>query len=98
MTQSAGVPPTVTLRTGQARGRLIGGNLSVVHALMGTPFEIQTDGKILFLEDVGEAPYRVDRMLQTMKSAGKFDDVAGVMLGGFTAREEDQPWDEGCHG
>ena len=85
------VPRPITLRGGKARGRLIGGNLSVLHALMGTPYEIETDGKILFLEDVGEAPYRVDRMLSTLRLAGKFDNVAGVILGAFTAREnEDQ--------
>jgi len=89
-----GVPRPITLHEGQARGRLIGGNLSVVHALMGTPFEIQIDGKILFLEDVGEAPYRVDRMLSTLRLAGKLDRVAGVILGAFTAREGEAPWDE----
>jgi muramoyltetrapeptide carboxypeptidase len=89
-----GVPRPITLHPGKARGRLIGGNLSVVHALMGTPFEIQTDGRILFLEDVGEAPYRVDRMLSTMRLAGKFDHVAGVILGAFTAREDEPEWDE----
>ncbi len=90
----ADVPPAVTLVPGTARGRLIGGNLSVVHALMGTPFEIQTAGKILFLEDVGEAPYRIDRMLSTLKLAGKFDHVAGVILGCFTRRKGEQPWDD----
>ena len=65
-----------------------------MHATMGTPFEIQTAGKILFIEDVGEAPYRVDRMLQTLRSAGKFDHVAGVILGQFTAREEEAGWDD----
>jgi muramoyltetrapeptide carboxypeptidase len=89
-----GVPRPVTLRGGKARGRLIGGNLSVLHALMGTPYEIQTDGKILFLEDVGEAPYRVDRMLNTLRLAGKFDRVAGVILGQFTARSEEAKWDD----
>ncbi len=89
-----GVPRPVTLRGGKARGRLIGGNVSVVHALMGTPYEIQTDGKILFLEDVGEAPYRVDRMLSTLRLAGKFDRVAGVILGHFTARKEEAKWDD----
>jgi len=89
-----GVPRPITLRKGTARGRLIGGNLSVLHALMGTPYEIQTDGKILFLEDVGEAPYRVDRMLNTLRLAGKFDRVAGVILGAFTAREEEAAWDD----
>jgi muramoyltetrapeptide carboxypeptidase len=87
-----GVPRPITLVGGTARGRLIGGNLSVLHALMGTPYEIETAGRILFLEDVGEAPYRVDRMLSTLRLAGKFDDVAGVILGAFTAREEEDPW------
>ncbi len=77
------------LAEGIATGRLIGGNLSLVHALMGTPNEIETTGKILFLEDVGEAPYRIDRMLQTLKSAGKLDRLAGVVLGGFTRRRNE---------
>jgi muramoyltetrapeptide carboxypeptidase len=89
-----GVPPVATLVDGKARGRLIGGNLSVLHALMGTPYEIETDGKILFLEDVGEAPYRVDRMLSTLRLAGKFDRVGGVILGAFTAREGEAKWDD----
>ena len=88
------VPPVYTVHGGKGRGRLIGGNLSVMHAMMGTPFEIQTDGKLLFIEDVGEAPYRVDRMLQTLRMAGKFDHVAGVILGQFTAREEESSWDD----
>src|SRR4051812_36538045 len=61
------IPRPVTICNGKARGRLIGGNLSVLQALMGSPYEIQTDGKILFLEDVGEAPYRIDRMLNTLR-------------------------------
>jgi muramoyltetrapeptide carboxypeptidase len=88
------LPQVYTMVGGKGRGRLIGGNLSVMHAMMGTSFEIQTDGKILFIEDVGEAPYRVDRMLQTLRSAGKFDHVAGVVLGQFTAREEESSWDD----
>ena len=87
------VPPElVTMASGVARGRLIGGNLSVLHALMGTPYEIQTEGKILFLEDVGEAPYRIDRMLSTLRLAGKLDHVAGVVLGQFTARRDEAAW------
>ena len=88
------VPRVYTMHGGKGRGRLIGGNLSVMHAMMGTAFEIQTDGKIRFIEDVGEAPYRVDRMLQTLRMAGKFDHVAGVLLGQFTAREEESTWDD----
>lgn len=90
----ADVAPAVTLVPGIARGRLIGGNLSVLHALMGTPYEIQTAGKILLLEDVGEDPYRIDRMLSTLKLAGKFDHVAGVVLGCFTHREDEEPWSD----
>jgi muramoyltetrapeptide carboxypeptidase len=90
----ANVPTARTLRDGTARGPMIGGNLTVVHAMMGTPYEIQTDGKILFLEDVGEAPYRIDRMLRTLKEAGKFDHAAGIVLGCFTAREEEPAWDD----
>lgn len=81
-------PRTVT--PGVAQGPIIGGNLAVLHALMGTPWEVQTAGKILFLEDVNESPYRVDRMLRTLKDAGKFDDVAGVLLGRFTKAEPDE--------
>jgi muramoyltetrapeptide carboxypeptidase LdcA involved in peptidoglycan recycling len=88
------VPRVYTVHGGKGRGRLIGGNLSVMHAMMGTPFEIQTAGKILFIEDVGEAPYRVDRMLQTLRAAGKFDHVAGIILGQFTPREEEATWDD----
>jgi len=84
-----GVMAPTTVVSGVARGRIVGGNLSVIHALMGTPNEIETVGKILFLEDVGEAPYRVDRMLQTMKSAGKLDELAGVILGAFTRRDSE---------
>ena len=61
---------------------------------MGTPYEIQTDGKILFIEDVGEAPYRIDRMLSTLRLAGKFDHVAGVVLGQLTSRKEEAKWDD----
>jgi muramoyltetrapeptide carboxypeptidase len=88
------VPRPVTLHAGKACGHLIGGNLSVVHALMGTPHEIQTADKILFLEDVGEAPYRIDRMLNTLRLAGKFDHVAGVILGQFSARKDEAKWDD----
>lgn len=83
------VPEPTVVVPGVAKGRVVGGNLSVVHAMMGTPYEIDTAGKILFLEDVGEAPYRVDRMLQTMKLAGKLDDLAGVVLGSFTRRSSE---------
>jgi muramoyltetrapeptide carboxypeptidase len=77
------MPAVRTLRPGVARGRLTGGNLSLIIATIGTEYEIITDGAILFLEDVGERPYRLDRFLCQMKQAGKFDRVAGVVLGVF---------------
>jgi muramoyltetrapeptide carboxypeptidase len=87
--RSASIPPMESLTKGVARGRLVGGNLSLVHAVIGTPYEVETDGKVLFLEDIGEAPYRVDRMLQTLKLAGKLDNLKGVVLGAFSRRDEE---------
>jgi muramoyltetrapeptide carboxypeptidase len=82
-------PPLESLAKGVAHGRLVGGNLSIVHALMGTPYELETAGNVLFLEDISEAPYRVDRMLQTLKLAGKLDQLRGVVLGAFTRRSDE---------
>ncbi len=65
-------------------GRFFGGNLAVLHALVGTPYAPPLDGVILFLEDVGERPYRIDRMLTTLDQAGWFVPIAGVVLGSFT--------------
>ncbi len=65
-------------------GEMVGGCLSVVVTTLGTPYELQTKGKILFLEDVGEKIYRIERMLTHLKMAGKLSDVAGVVLGEFT--------------
>ncbi len=81
-----------TIRAGAARGRLTGGNLSVLAGLMGTPFEIDTAGRVLFLEDVGEKPYRVDRYLSQLWLAGKLQAAAGVLLGSFSF-EDDEPAD-----
>jgi len=68
---------------GIAEGKLVGGCLSLVTASIGTPYQIKTEGKILFLEDLGEAPYRVDRMLTHLRLAGMLDSVAGILLGEF---------------
>ncbi len=73
--------PLRVVRPGTGRGPLVGGNLTLVSLLMGTPFEIETRGRILFLEDVGEEPYSIDRMLTQLRLAGKFDGVAGVVWG-----------------
>jgi muramoyltetrapeptide carboxypeptidase len=73
-----------TLRGGRAQGPLLGGNLAVLTSLAGTPYMPNLDGAILFLEDVNEYVYRVDRMLSTLMLSGALQRVAGVVLGGFT--------------
>jgi len=69
------------LRPGTARGKLYGGCLSMLVASLGTPFEIQTDDAILFIEDIGEKPFRIDRMLSQLRLAGKLDGVRGFVFG-----------------
>jgi muramoyltetrapeptide carboxypeptidase len=69
------------LRAGCGEGRLIGGCLSLLAAALGTPWAVNTDGAILFIEDVGEKPYRIDRMLTQLKQAGKLERLAGVVFG-----------------
>ena len=73
-----------TLVPGRAGGILCGGNLSLAAASLGTPWEIDTRGKILFLEDIHEMTYRVDSMLTQLRNAGKFRDCAGILLGAWT--------------
>jgi muramoyltetrapeptide carboxypeptidase len=70
-----------TLVPGTAEGMLYGGCLSLLCASLGTPYEIETRGTILFLEDLAEPAFRIDRMLMHLKLAGKFDGVRGVILG-----------------
>ena len=73
-----------TLRGGRARGHLVGGNLAVLTSLAGSPYLPSFDGAILFLEEINEYIYRVDRMLSTLKLMGALDRLAGVVLGAFT--------------
>jgi len=75
---------TVTITGGKAQGELVGGNLSVLVALAGSKYLPDFAGRILFLEDVSEAPYRVDRMFSTLKLMGVLDQVAGVIFGQCT--------------
>lgn len=70
-----------TVRPGKARGRLTGGNLTLISTTLGTPYEIETAGRILFLEDTGEEPYAIDRMLTQLRLAGKLQAAAGVIIG-----------------
>lgn len=72
---------------GVASGRLIGGNLTLISVLMGTEFEPDFRDRIVFLEDVHEAPYRIDRMLTQLRLAGKLQQAAGIVFGKFTDSE-----------
>lgn len=80
-----------TLVPGRAEAPLCGGNLSLLAASLGTPWEIDTRGKLLFLEDIGEKTYRVDSMLTQLRNAGKFRDCAGIILGAWTDCEPEFP-------
>lgn len=71
------------LRSGHAKGALTGGNLSLMAGTLGSPYEIDTRGKILFIEDVDEQPFRIDKMLTALSLAGKFRDCEGIILGTF---------------
>lgn len=82
-----------TLVGGRATGRLLGGNLSLVVTLMGTPHALEPKGAILFLEDVSEPAYRIDRYLSQLRLGGVLDQVAGVVLGSFTTKEETEEKD-----
>lgn len=79
------------IRPGKAQSEIMGGCLSMLVTTLGTPYEIDTRGKLLFLEDVGEKPYRIERMLTHLKMAKKLDDVAGVLFGDFTDCDSDGP-------
>jgi muramoyltetrapeptide carboxypeptidase len=73
-----------TISGGVAEGPLLGGNLSLLSATLGTPFAIRPEGAILFIEEVGEHPYRLDRLLSHLRLAGVLSAVAGIAVGGIT--------------
>jgi muramoyltetrapeptide carboxypeptidase len=81
-----------TIVKGKRKGRLVGGNLSIMVSLIGTQFDVDYSGKIIFIEEIGEEPYRIDRMLTQMIQSEKFKNAAGIMLGIFRkceVKEED---------
>ena len=81
------------LRTGQAEGMLVGGNLSILFSLLGSASDISTEGKILFIEDLDEYLYHIDRMLIALKRAGKLDKIRGLVVGGMVEmNDNDTPF------
>jgi muramoyltetrapeptide carboxypeptidase len=85
------------LMEGDAEGALYGGCLSLLCASLGTPYEVHTEGKILFLEDRGEKPYQIDRMLMQLKLAGEFERVAGIIFGEMLDCGQRRAADETLH-
>lgn len=83
--------PGALRRPGMARGRLLGGNLSLLAALCGTPWQPRTEGRLLFIEDVSESLYRVDRLLLQLAQAGLLAAAAGFILGSFSEAEDPLP-------
>jgi len=77
-------------RPGRASGQLVGGNLSIISSVQGTKYELDTNGKILFLEEIDEFLYHSDRMMHQLKLAGKLDNLAGLVLGNFTEMKDNE--------
>lgn len=83
------IPAHPQNRSGKATGKLIGGNLSVIYGLRGTPFDLPYEGNILFIEDIAERPYHIDRMLQNLRLGGVFQKISGLVVGQFSDCDED---------
>src|SRR5690606_18600527 len=82
-------PYNANNRLGKSAGTLIGGNLYIIQNLAGSNSDIDTDGKILFIEDVGEYLYKIDGMLWNLKRSGKFNKLKGLIVGGFRVKADD---------
>lgn len=80
-------PPSPFNHPGEAEGKLLGGNLAVIQALIGTPYDIIRPGTILFIEDVDEPLYKVERMMYQLRLSGIFDKLSGLIIGRFTGYE-----------
>lgn len=85
-----GEDPPVTLFPGRAKGPIKGGNLSLLCSTIGTPYEIDTRGCIFFVEEIGEPPYKIDRMLTHLRMAGKFEQAAAIVFGRWKKCSDDK--------
>lgn len=80
-------------RTGACSGELVGGNLSLIYSLQGTSWQLNTNGKILLIEDLSEYLYHLDRMMQNLRLSGQLENLAGLVVGGFTdMKDNDSPF------
>lgn len=78
------IPSSVNNRLGKATGELVGGNLSIIYSLLGSKSSVDTKNKILYIEDLDEYLYHIDRMMQNLKRNGYFNDLKGLIVGGMT--------------
>lgn len=89
----AEIEPHPLNRPGSCSGELVGGNLSLIYSLQGTPWQLDAKGKILFLEDVSEYLYHLDRMMHNLRLSGLLKDLSGLVLGGFSEmKDNDSPF------
>lgn len=87
------IPSSIYNREGKVKAEITGGNLSILYSLRGTKYDTDTKGKILFIEDLDEYKYHIDRMLMNLKAGGKLEDLAGLVVGNFTAiKDNDTPF------
>jgi muramoyltetrapeptide carboxypeptidase len=85
-------------RSRKVNGEMVGGNLSIISSMQGTPCELKTDGKILILEDIDEFLYHTDRMIHQLKLSGKLDKLAGLVLGDFSEmKDNESPFGKTVH-
>ncbi len=85
-------------RTGKTTAPLIGGNLSILYSLRGTPYDMDTNGKILFIEDLSEYLYHLDRMMMNLKTGGKLKNLKGLIVGAFSSmKDNDDPFGLSVH-
>ncbi len=92
------IKPEKANKPGRVSGEMVGGNLSIISSLQGTKYEIDTTGKILFLEDIDEFLYHTDRMIHQLKLSGKLDNLAGLIIGDFTdMKDNESPFGKTVH-
>jgi len=87
--------PNANNKTGKGEGVLVGGNLKLIETLAGTPSDLKTEGKILFVEDTGEYMYSIDRMFWNLKRTGKLSKLKGLIIGGFKVKKDEDTEDFG---